>query len=194
MSSPRDGKPPAAVAEIPTPSTSEYETLPTIRIMVCQKNLIHTIRYIEWYEYLNILKRFMPHVSKQKLKRQTFITIYNELACLVTKRGNNAKRQYFLEELLTDTEKIMLAKRLSLIIMLHRGASSYQIEKTLKISPSTTQRFALAIESGAYRNITIFLNKNSRSKMDRVVDGIFKLLVGMARPIHAPRWKWLDEI
>ena len=60
----------------------------------------------------------------------------------------------FVRELLTPTERIMLAKRLSLVLMLKRGFPFSVIERTLKVSPSTVLRFWLISKQGSFATLT----------------------------------------
>jgi len=115
--------------------------------------------------------------------------LYEQLISELGKK--NGAQSALMRELLTNTEKIMLAKRLALIVMLGKGHSFEQISETLKISPSTIARFSLAAESGKYDAIT---NQMKNSKTKKLVNGILSLIIGGFRPIHAPRWKWLDTL
>jgi len=95
----------------------------------------------------------MPHVSKKLLKKENFVRIHKQLFKSITKLVSSGKTDAILGELLTKTEKLMFAKRLSIIFMIHRGESLYAIEQILKVSPSTVARIKLAYELGAYRKL-----------------------------------------
>lgn len=89
----------------------------------------------------------MTHVSKVHLERKTLERIRkNLLNILFSKQGG--KR--ILDVLLTPTERIMLAKRLALIVMIERGYSYYEIWKTLKVSTSTIKRMHARLEAGLF--------------------------------------------
>lgn len=90
----------------------------------------------------------MTHLSKQPMDVKTSLRIKkNLLNALKVHKGR------IIEELLTPTEFVMLAKRLALIIMLTRKYSSYQICKTLNVSISTVLRFDHMLESGVFKCI-----------------------------------------
>ena len=130
----------------------------------------------------------MPHLSRHKVKHQLLQELY---AQLIEKLGKaHSPQSKMFEELLTETEKIMLAKRLALISLLSKGHSFEQISAMLKISPSTIARFSLAIENGKYDHITEYMTDKKRST---ILDSIVSVLATGMRPIHAPRWKWLDK-
>jgi uncharacterized protein YerC len=95
----------------------------------------------------------MPHVSKKLLEKENFVKIHRQLFKSITKLVSSGKTDAILGELLTKTEKLMFAKRLSIIFMIHRGESLYAIEQILKVSPSTVARIRLGYELGAYRKL-----------------------------------------
>src|SRR3989344_590523 len=110
----------------------------------------------------------MPHLSKRKLQKDVYFSIYEQLDFCITQHKNKTKRSKFLSEILTETERIMLAKRLAIIAMLIKGASSYSIEKILKISSSTVKRLERALEKGAFKNLATFLTERQKSKGEAI--------------------------
>lgn len=95
----------------------------------------------------------MPHVSKKKLKPETFNKIFKKLVSVLTKAQNKKQFIPVLEELLTETEKIMLAKRLAIVLALLNGIPQHRIVEVLLVSPSTVARISLQIEKGKYDSI-----------------------------------------
>ncbi|HEY4521861.1 MAG TPA: Trp family transcriptional regulator [Candidatus Paceibacterota bacterium] len=83
----------------------------------------------------------MSHVSKRKLNKKVYQKIGDEFIQFVLELKSSAEAKSFLTNLLTKTERIMLAKRLAVIGMLIKGYSFEAIQKTLQISPSTIDRF-----------------------------------------------------
>jgi uncharacterized protein YerC len=83
----------------------------------------------------------MPHVSQKKLKRKIFTRISTELISYILELESSAEAKSFLTELLTKTERIMIAKRLAVLIMLKKGYSFRVISATLHVSPSTVERY-----------------------------------------------------
>lgn len=83
----------------------------------------------------------MPHVSSKRVKKNVFNRMTNEFVNTVSGLKTQREIKTFLNELLTPTERIMLAKRLAVIMMLKKGYPFHIIEKTLKISSSTSMRF-----------------------------------------------------
>jgi len=92
----------------------------------------------------------MPHVSKQLLQKEKFGEIHKQLLKVVSTLSRTGSAKIIFNELLTKTEKLMLAKRLAVIVMIDQGESIYGIENTLKVSPSTVARMSLSHEARKY--------------------------------------------
>ncbi len=105
----------------------------------------------------------MPHVSKRKLDPRTFNKIFDQLIGLLKHAQDKKKFLPVLEELLTDTEKIMLAKRLAIILLLFGEIPQHRISEALLISPTTVLKFSLQIENGKFNSIK---NISIREKID----------------------------
>ncbi|PCI29755.1 hypothetical protein COB55_01620 [Candidatus Wolfebacteria bacterium] len=135
----------------------------------------------------------MPHVSQKKLSDQKNKEIYFDFLHIFTDKGTGHSRKKMLGELLTPTEKVMLAKRLAIVVLLHKGVSTYQIENALKVSPSTTARIRLQVEVGFYNEISKYVSKKGSGK--DFLDILEKVIyAGMPPRVGGNRWKWLDKI
>lgn len=132
----------------------------------------------------------MPHISSKKLKKEVSIKIYNRLVKAVAGSGTR-KGQAVLEELLTPIEQTMLAKRLTTIIMLAQGASSYRVSKMLKLSSKTTAYIMRDIEAGKYKEIEkLIKKKKDNDKFWADIEVVVRL--GMPE-MGKGRWKWFNE-
>ena len=78
----------------------------------------------------------MTNISQVKTDSAEYKLYYNELTRFIG-RLKNKHAEYFINELLTETETIMIVKRFSAIIMLNRSYTTYRICHTLSISLST---------------------------------------------------------
>ena len=117
----------------------------------------------------------MPHISKREIDQKTFVDLENYLYSVVANH-NTKERKLVFNELLTPTEKIMLAKRLGIILMLERGDSIYKIMKTLGISPSTAKRFELKHDLGKYTHCANWLYKQTKQgKTDELMKSLISL-------------------
>ncbi|HEY4517560.1 MAG TPA: Trp family transcriptional regulator [Candidatus Paceibacterota bacterium] len=100
----------------------------------------------------------MSHVSKQKLKEKTIKEIDTLLVNLVADTSIRAHRM-ILREILTDTERLMIGKRLAMLKLIERDISTYHISRLLKVSPSTVARFETKVEKGGYRKTREWLRR-----------------------------------
>ena len=132
----------------------------------------------------------MPHVSKKQLDKETFEKIFRKLIAVLERAQNQKKLTPILDELLTETEKIMLAKRLAIVLMLSGNTPQHRISEALFVSPSTVTRISLGIEIGKYDLI------RSISKKDRVdLEKIIWLLLtaGGIMPPRVGRKYWRKQ-
>ena len=132
----------------------------------------------------------MPHISTKKISDEHFKKIYQQLISLFDTAGTKRKSDLLLGEILTDTEKIMLAKRLSIVYLLDEGVSTHNISDTLSVSPSTVSRISLNYENNKYKYIKNILAKNKQAIWESLEEVI---RIGAERYAGKGRWNWLNE-
>lgn len=110
----------------------------------------------------------MPHVSKKELDKKTFEKLFTKLVKILQKAQSKNKFSYVLDELLTDTEKIMLAKRLAIILLLFAKFPQHRISDTLFVSPSTVARMSLNVEIGKYDAIKN-ISEQEKTDLERII-------------------------
>ncbi len=101
----------------------------------------------------------MVHLNKNHLHKKQLNSLFETLG----KALNKADSSLFLTEILGAEEKIMLAKRLTVIILLLEGKSLYTIASTTKISPATARHIKLKLEKGDYNYILSQLGKTKKN-------------------------------
>lgn len=92
----------------------------------------------------------MAQISKQPLPKETEQRINAQLFSLL-RSGNRASSLF--EEILTDTERLMLAKRIATILMLIDEHSYHRIRQTLGVSSSTSKRLHRLLDSGVFLSL-----------------------------------------
>ncbi len=140
----------------------------------------------------------MVYISKKPLKPETLSRISDlfiaHIAGIKTKQ--NSKR--FIDEILTNTEKKMLAKRLAIIVMLHRKQSYSIIIGILKVSRTTIAKINIDLKNGEFDFIISQLNKTSKNASWNKSSNFsiwLDIMLGMRMPaVGKGRWKFLDEI
>lgn len=89
----------------------------------------------------------MPHVSKNKLNKNVEANLVYTLELVLAKLTKEEEIKGFLLSLLTPTERLMLAKRLTMIILLKEGLPDSHIAATLHVTRGTVSRMQLFLEA-----------------------------------------------
>lgn len=104
----------------------------------------------------------MTHVSKNKLSDAAINKIQNLFLEELTKISDKKEMGDFLGILLTDSEKIMLPKRLAAFVMVDRGIPDLRISSALNLTTETVMRYRL-----------IYLNaKEKKAPISTIVQNI----------------------
>ena len=128
----------------------------------------------------------MPHVSRKRVKKHIFKRMSNEFVNAIASLKGSSEIRGFLNEILTPTERVMLAKRSAIVLMLRKRYSFLAIRRTLKVSPSTVARFWKMTKIRSFQ----FLLKEMRrkEKQKKFWDELEKLLRMGMPPIGRGRW------
>ena len=105
----------------------------------------------------------MPHVSKKRLDKRQEKELIRNFELVLTKISNDSQMHDFLGSLLTPTEKVMLAKRLAIVVLLKEEIPQASVVSALNVTQATVSRMQLFLESrgGGYE---IALNKLAKEK------------------------------
>ena len=79
----------------------------------------------------------MPKVSKNKLDKAAYAFIDSNLVAALSNLVDIKQMANMLDSLFTQTERLMLAKRLAIAVLLERGLSYKRISGMLKVSSVT---------------------------------------------------------
>ncbi len=118
----------------------------------------------------------MVRINRNELSKEELDSLLTQFDILLAKLDQTSTK-IFLNELLGNEERIMLAKRLATIILLCEGYSEYRVSRVLKLSPTTTGKVADAIACGSYSGILSILKKNRKNyiSMLKTIDSILHL-------------------
>ncbi|TSC70814.1 MAG: Uncharacterized protein CEO12_190, partial [Parcubacteria group bacterium Gr01-1014_46] len=114
-------------------------------------------------EILSIIDEYMPHISSKELDKELSDKLFNDLILILNKSQNKKLLSGVVNELLTDTEKLMLAKRIAIVLLLNSKIPQLSISEILKVSTSTITMISLKMEIGKYNSI---LKTSQREKID----------------------------
>ena len=115
----------------------------------------------------------MAQVSRAPLKKEVYEEIVELLVKVVRESQREEEARALLEELLTPTERIMLAKRLGIALMLAKGYSYEEIREVLKVSKPTIGRVSLVLNYGEKGGYSRFVKRVMREeKVERFLNKV----------------------
>lgn len=88
----------------------------------------------------------MPQVSRFPVKQEVYERIFELLLKTVADSHDKKEARLLLDDLLTPTEKIMLAKRLAIAVLLAKGYQYGSIQEILRVSKPTIAMVNLAFK------------------------------------------------
>ncbi len=103
----------------------------------------------------------MARINKDKLKKDQLDKLFNQLNNTLGKLSTR-DTNLFLSDLLGEEEKIMIAKRLGVIVLLLEGYSLNKISKILRVSTSTADRLKRDLENRKVDNLIRIIGKNKK--------------------------------
>lgn len=119
----------------------------------------------------------MPHLSKKELKPKERKELLFSFRTVLRKINKDEEVELFLVSLLSDTEQLMLAKRLAIIVLLKENIPDLVISDILGVTRETVARIRdkLEIKGDGY---IIALKKLEEEKVLKVFK---KFLISLAR-------------
>jgi len=130
----------------------------------------------------------MTHISKIPMKKEVADKILKNFLNTLFPLSRRGKKHIL--DLLTPTERIMLAKRLAIIALLARNHSYYQIMRTLKVSTSTIKRIDQSIQNGTFATLGSTLGGRASHTGQLSFSETLELLLAAGMPsIAGPRYQ-----
>ena len=129
----------------------------------------------------------MPHISSKKLDSILMQKLFGKLLTLLDKAHDKKSTSKILNELFTETENIMFAKRLAIILMLSSKTPQHRIVEVLQVSPSTVAKTSLLIEIGKYEAV-LKVSTKEKISLEKIVWSI--LTAGGVMPPRLGRKYW----
>ena len=133
----------------------------------------------------------MPHVSRKKLKKKVFIKIGDELSDIIARANSSNNLDWLFKELITSTERVMLAKRLAIFLMLEKKYSFRAIARTLKVTLQTVVRFWKKIKAPNYKPLLKRVEKNKSG--GRFLQDLEKMIL-MGMPPRGKQWMLMRHV
>lgn len=124
----------------------------------------------------------MPQVSRNKLENIVYAEILDNLIQALVEVKKTEEMQVFIKDFFTKTERLMLAKRLTIALMLSHNYEAMTISKFLKVSTATVYKIQNQIERGGPGLRLVIEKLLKLEKMDAFWKRVNKFLS-----------KWLDK-
>lgn len=135
----------------------------------------------------------MAQVSKYPISKEVENRIFEILLKTIADLHDAVDINSFLEDFLSPVEKIMLAKRLSIAVLLAKGYDYQQIRKILRVSPSTIGGVAISLKYAGtgYKKVVEKILRDERiEEFWQKVDDVIADLV----PPYGKNWSyWRKE-
>jgi uncharacterized protein YerC len=108
----------------------------------------------------------MPQISRWPVKKEVYERMFELLVQAVVETSDRSAAIQFLDELLTPVEKIMLAKRLAIVILLIKKYDYQTIQEVIHVSRGTIADMSqcLRVRGTCLRS---FANKVMQEEKDR---------------------------
>lgn len=133
----------------------------------------------------------MTNVSKNPVKKIVQNKIEDQFTSIIVNLKNKKQANLFLNELLTESESVMLFKRLAIIFMLSEDFPPSVISRTLKVSRDTVLRIYKVFARNGYVDILKEIKKKHNKK---IFWDELEVLFRMGMPeMGAGRWKGLNK-
>ncbi|MEY3784238.1 MAG: Trp repressor protein [Candidatus Parcubacteria bacterium] len=137
----------------------------------------------------------MTNVSKKQLPPPELSVLFLQLNTIIGKLDQLAAND-FLNDLLGEEERIMIAKRFAIIIMLTESYSAYRISQKLRVSTATVSAINTKYQHGEYDRLLSQLshNKQAYKNIWETLDSILHLGGILPHYNGLDRYKFLKNL
>jgi uncharacterized protein YerC len=129
----------------------------------------------------------MPQISHYKLDKAIEEEIYKQFWSSIAKINDIPKASQFFSDLLTETEKVMLSKRLAAAILMVRGRSATDIKKSIHITYSTIGTIAAWVKNAKPKTGEVLMEFSKEKDWETIIDKIDSLLDKLP-PVYGTDW------
>ena len=115
----------------------------------------------------------MVHLSKKLISENVLMRIYQLFFEVISRSHSRETFLILLDDILTPTEKIMLAKRIGIIYLLIKEIDQLSIADILKVSTSTVSIYSVKFYKRDTKVIEIIKNMLIKEKVLDFMEDIF---------------------
>lgn len=137
----------------------------------------------------------MAQVSKYPISKEVYDRIFEIFLKVLVKIKDPIEAEEVTQSLLTPTERIMLAKRLSIAFLLTKGYKFREIQKVIKVSLATVASVNLVKQYGSvgYKKIIEKIMQEEKVK-DFLEKAVIKILsVPASSAKGGGTWRYLKQ-
>lgn len=135
----------------------------------------------------------MPQISKHQLSTEVRDEIIENLWLSLVTLSKKEEASSFIDDLLTNTEKVMLAKRLAIAVLLLRNWKYDDIKNFLKVSSGTINSVNRKIHEGAKGFLSTIQQLEKKKSLSKMIQKSEKSLGIMPPIVGRGRWRWLYQ-
>lgn len=127
--------------------------------------------------YISIYDTYMPHLSKGRLTQKLQAELLQTFKTVLRRIKTDSEAEFFLSSLLSETERMMLAKRLAIVVLLEENVPETTIAEILRVTRETVNRIGLLsqIKGEGYKIALRKLNE------EKALSTFKKFLLSLAR-------------
>jgi len=118
----------------------------------------------------------VPHLSKRILEPKIKTDIQKSLVNVIKGLNDPNDIEKFLSSVLSDTEKMMIAKRVTAAFLLRHNVESAKIQEMLKLTPGTVFRLKLWIQTHVEGFNIVFDKLEREKRFEFAKEAFYKLL------------------
>ena len=118
----------------------------------------------------------MSQISKKRLDKDVESEMFNQFWASLSKIDTPSTASEFFSDLLTKTEKYVLAKRFTCAILLVRGRSASEINKSIHFTYSTIGSVASWVKNARPQTKRILEKISKEKEWEKVFDRVDSLL------------------
>lgn len=132
----------------------------------------------------------MAQVSKYPISKLVEKRMYEIFQSVISSLKHSSDIDEFINDLLSPIEKIMLAKRLSIAVLLEKGYSYEDISKILRVTPPTIANVSISLKyrGNGYKKAVQKILKDE--KMNNFLEKLQDLVVESIPPIRGKGTDW----
>ncbi|MFH1833273.1 MAG: YerC/YecD family TrpR-related protein [Candidatus Levyibacteriota bacterium] len=137
----------------------------------------------------------MSQISKYPISKEIADRIFEVFLKTFVRIRDREEADQFISDLLTPTEKVMLAKRLAIAFLLEKGHDYRTIQEIIRVSAPTIASVNLARQYGSEGYKKLISKILKEEKLDEFLDSVVSKLLSIPSPKGkgTGAWRYLKQ-